>query len=243
MTARFRAILFDLDGTLADTAPDLAAALNRMRQERSMATLPLAQLRPMASHGARGLIATGFGIGTDHPDYPSLRDEFLRNYAQDICVHTRLFPGVQRVLEHLVQRNIPWGIVTNKMARLTVQLLACMHLPFQPGCVVSGDTAARPKPAPDPLLHAAEALGLAADQCLYVGDDLRDMQAAQAAGMGSAAAAYGYCGRQEPWQWGAQFILDEPEQLLQLDCIVGATKPPIQASVLDRHDAFAVGEE
>jgi phosphoglycolate phosphatase len=219
MTARFQAILFDLDGTLADTAPDLAAALNRMRQERGMAPLPLAQLRPMASHGARGLIAVGFELGTDHPEYPFLRDEFLRHYAQHICVHTRLFPGIEQVLEHLVQRAIPWGIVTNKMTVLTEQLLACLHLPFQPGCVVSGDTAARPKPAPDPLLHAAEALGLPACECLYVGDDLRDMQAAHAAGMGSAAAAYGYCGRQEPLQWGAQFILDAPAQLLQLGIV------------------------
>ncbi|SCC94058.1 Phosphoglycolate phosphatase [Thiomonas sp. X19] len=219
MTPPFQAILFDLDGTLADTAPDLAAALNRMRLERGMEALPLALLRPMASHGARGLIQVGFELGPDHAGYLPLRDEFLRNYAQDICVHTRLFPGVERVLRQLADQAIPWGIVTNKVAMLTHQLLACMPLPFPPGCVVSGDTTAKPKPAPDPLLHASAVLGVPAQQCLYVGDDLRDMQAAHAAGMGAVAAAYGYCGHQEPRHWGAQFILDEPTQLLQLGLI------------------------
>ncbi len=215
----YQAVLFDLDGTLADTAPDLAAALNRMRRERGLEALPLALLRPMASHGARGMIQVGFALGLDHIDYPALRDEFLRNYAQDICVHTCLFPGLDRVIGQLVDRALPWGIVTNKMAALTHQLLASMSLPFQPGCVVSGDTTAKPKPAPDSLLHASVVLGVPAQQCLYVGDDWRDMQAAQAAGMGFAAAAYGYCGQQEPRRWGAQCILDEPTQLLQLGLI------------------------
>lgn len=219
MTPTFQAVLFDLDGTLADTAPDLAAALNRMRQDRGMEALPLASLRPMASHGARGLIQIGFALGPDHADYQSLRDEFLRNYAHDICVRTRLFPGVEWVLRQLVDRAIPWGIVTNKVATLTQQLLACMLLPFPPGCVVSGDTTAKPKPAPDPLLHASAVLGVPAHRCLYVGDDVRDIQAAHAAGMGAVAAAYGYCGHQEPHHWGAQFILEEPTQLLQLGVI------------------------
>lgn len=219
MTPPYKAILFDLDGTLADTAPDLAAALNQVRLDRGLQSMPLEQLRPMASHGARGLIQAGFARGPDHPEFPILREEFLRNYAQAICVHTRLFPGIAQILECLDSRAVPWGIVTNKVSTLTHQLLACLPMPGTPSCVVSGDTAARPKPSPDPLLHAAALLDLQPSDCLYLGDDLRDIQAAHAAGMDAAAAAYGYCGHQEPRQWGARYVLDEPIQLLQLGVV------------------------
>lgn len=219
MTGVYKAILFDLDGTLADTAPDLAAAVNRMRIARGLPALAVEELRPMASHGARGLLQIGFGTAPRDPGYEAMRDEFLHNYAQNICVHTQLFPGVDQVLGYLDRHAVPWGIVTNKIARLTLALLDAMRLPSQPACVVSGDTTANPKPAPDPLLHAAAMIGVAPAQCLYVGDDLRDMQSAQSAGMGAAAAAYGYCGRQEPRSWGAHYVIEQPEQLLDLGLV------------------------
>ncbi|WP_051848859.1 HAD family hydrolase [Thiomonas sp. FB-Cd] len=219
MTGVYKAILFDLDGTFADTAPDLAAAVNRMRMDRGLPALPVKELRPMASHGARGLLQIGFATTPGDSGYEALRDEFLRNYAENICVDTQLFPGVDQVLGYLDRHAIPWGIVTNKIASLTLALLDALRLPSRPACVVSGDTTAHPKPAPDPLLHAAAMIGIAPAQCLYLGDDLRDMQSAQSAGMGAAAAAYGYCGQQEPRSWGAHYVLEQPEQLLYLGLV------------------------
>jgi phosphoglycolate phosphatase len=214
--APYRSVLFDLDGTLADSAPDLAEALNRMRRRRAMAALPLEQLRPMASHGARGLLQVGLGAQPQDPDWNSLREEFLANYEASICVLTRPFDGIESVLRELQRRAIPWGIVTNKLARYTDALLSRLDLGAPPGCVVSGDTTARAKPAPDPLLHAAAALRIDPAGCLYVGDDLRDVQAALAAGMDAAAAAYGYGGPQASRDWGAQHVLDRPGELLRL---------------------------
>ncbi len=210
---RYRAVLFDLDGTFADTAPDLAAAVNRMRTDRGHAPLPLTTLRPMASHGARGLLEVGFGIGPDASDYAAMRDEFLANYARDICVHTRVYPAVAAMVADLAHRGIPWGIVTNKVAALTEPLVAALALPWVPGCVISGDSAARPKPAPDPLLLAAARLGVSGAACVYLGDDARDIQAARAAGMGAVAVAYGYGGGTSPHAWGADMVLDDPGEL------------------------------
>ena len=214
--APYRSVLCDLDGTLADSAPDLAEALNRMRRQRGMAELPLEQLRPMASHGARGLLQAGLGAQPHDAGWASLRDEFLANYEASICVYTRPFEGIEPLLQELQRRAIPWGIVTNKLARYTDALLSRLDLGARPGCVVSGDTAARAKPAPDPLLHAAAALRIEPAGCLYVGDDLRDVQAALAAGMDAAAAAYGYGGPQAARQWGAQHVLERPAELLDL---------------------------
>ena len=214
--APYRSVLFDLDGTLADTAPDLAEALNRMRRGRGLAELPLQQLRPMASHGARGLLQVGLGAQPQDPDWAALRDEFLANYESAICVHSRPFDGVPQLLRELSQRAIPWGIVTNKLGRYTQALLRQLDLGQAPGCVVSGDTAARAKPAPDPLLHAAAQLGIDPAACLYLGDDLRDVQAALAAGMDAGAAAYGYGGEQAARAWGAHHVLEQPLQLLRL---------------------------
>ena len=211
---RWRAVLFDLDGTFADTAPDLADALNHVRAARGLPPLPLAELRPMASHGARGLLQVGFGLGPDDDGYDVLRVEFLARYADAICVHTRLYDGIQPLLDALQRRALPWGIVTNKATALTLPLLDALALRPSPGCVVCGDTAARPKPAPDPLLHAAARLGVDAADCVYLGDDLRDMQAARAAGMSAAAVAYGYGAGTEPAQWGADFVLAHPRELL-----------------------------
>ncbi len=215
-SARYRAVLFDLDGTFADTAPDLAAAVNRMRVDRGLEALPLARLQPMASHGARGLLQTGFGIGPDAADFEAMRQEFLANYARDICVHTRVYPAVAALVERLAQRGIPWGIVTNKVAALTQPLVAALALPWAPGCVISGDSAARPKPAPDSLLLAADTLGVAGSACIYLGDDARDIQAARAAGMGAVAVAYGYGGGTPPHAWGADMVLDDPGELITL---------------------------
>jgi phosphoglycolate phosphatase len=216
---RYRAVLFDLDGTFADTAPDLAGAVNRMRVDRGLRALPLEQLRPMASHGARGLLQVGFEAAPEDPGYADLRDEFLRNYTEAICVESRVYPGIEALLDALAARRIPWGIVTNKVEVLTRRLLAAMRLAHPPACVVSGDTAARPKPAPDPLLYAAAQLGVAASDCIYLGDDLRDMQAALAAGMGAAAVTYGYGGGSAPRQWGAHYLIDSPEDLVTLDLV------------------------
>jgi N-acetyl-D-muramate 6-phosphate phosphatase len=210
-----KAVLFDFDGTLADTAPDLAAAVNRMRQKRSLAPLGTGAVRPYASMGARGLLRIGFGVTPEHPDYAALRDEFLARYGEALCVETRLFPGMAALLEALARRAIAWGIVTNKAMRFTERLVP--QLGVAPACVVCGDSTAHLKPHPAPLLLAAERLGLEPRDCLYVGDDLRDVQAARAAGMRSAAVEWGYHGTESdgPRTWNADLLLSRPQELLE----------------------------
>ncbi|MEW6560216.1 MAG: HAD-IA family hydrolase [Pseudomonadota bacterium] len=212
-----RACLFDLDGTLADTAPDLAAALNRVRADHGLPPMPLDALRPMASHGARGLLGVGMQVTPDDARYNQLKDDFLAYYLEAIRLETELFDGVFALLEQLHERALPWGIVTNKLSTYTQPLVAQLPWPAPPGCIVSGDTAAKPKPAPDPLLHAAAVLNVEPTDCVYVGDDLRDIQSAQAAGMRSIAAAYGYCGPSSPNDWGADAIIHHPLDFLTLD--------------------------
>lgn len=210
-------ILFDLDGTLADTAPDLAAAVNKMRHERGLAMVPLEQLRPLASAGARGLLGGAFGIGPDHHDYASMRDEFLANYEADLCIETILFPGIGEILDDLDERGVRWGIVTNKVARLTEPLVAQLGLDTRAGCIVSGDTTPHSKPHPAPLLHAAKELELPPERIVYVGDDLRDVQAGFAAGMVTVAAAYGYCGNDiPPTHWHAKHVVGTTVELRNL---------------------------
>ncbi|CAD6551933.1 HAD family hydrolase [Paraburkholderia sabiae] len=210
-------ILFDLDGTLADTAPDLAAAVNRMRHDRGLEMVPLEQLRPLASAGARGLLGGAFGIGPEHHDYASMRDEFLANYEADLCIETILFPGIGEILDDLDSRGVRWGIVTNKVARLTEPLVAQLGLDTRAGCVVSGDTTPHSKPHPAPLLHAAKELDLSPERIVYIGDDLRDVQAGFAAGMVTVAAAYGYCGNDiPPTQWHAKHVVNSTAELLGL---------------------------
>lgn len=210
-----RAALFDFDGTLADTAPDLAAAVNRMRTERGLAALKPDVVRPYASSGARGLLRIGFDMTPEHADYGAMRDEFLRNYADAICVHTRLFDGMQALLEELRRRAIAWGIVTNKAMRFTSRLVPALAL--EPACVVGGDSTPHLKPHPAPLLLAAERLSLAPAECVYVGDDLRDIQAARAAGMRCVAVEYGYHGTENPGPatWNADAIISHPSELLE----------------------------
>ena len=210
-----RAVLFDLDGTLADTAADLAHALNRLRGEHRREPLPLESMRRYTSSGARGLLKAGFDLDPGHQDYVALRDRFLELYEQALCVHTRLFGGMMELLETLEQRGVPWGIVTNKAQRFTDPLIRELRLHTRAACVVSGDTTAKPKPAPDPLLHAADIIGTAPAACLYVGDDLRDVQGARAAGMAVVAAGWGYLGEHEdPATWGADAVLAHPAEIL-----------------------------
>lgn len=212
-----RAVLFDLDGTLADTAPDLAGAVHRMQRERGLPETSLDVLRPLASAGARGLLGGAFGIRPDAPGYDAMRDEFLANYARDLCVHTTLFPGIAALLDELDARGVRWGIVTNKVTRLTEPLVALLGLAQRAASVVCGDTTAHAKPHPAPLLHAAAQLALPPAQIVYIGDDLRDIQAGSAAGMATIAAAYGYCGDGVPPQdWQAQHIATTTDALHRL---------------------------
>jgi 2-phosphoglycolate phosphatase len=211
-----KGVLFDLDGTFADTAPDLAAALNHVRGLHELPPLPLETIRPQASHGARGLLGLGFGVTPDDPRFEVLRAGFLAHYDSNICVHTALFPGMAELVSELEQRGILWGIVTNKPHRFTVPLMQALGYAQRAACMVSGDTCAHAKPHPDPLFKAAEAMGLAVTDCLYLGDDLRDMQAAQAAGMGGIVANYGYVpSREAAAAWPARGSIDTPQQLLQ----------------------------
>jgi phosphoglycolate phosphatase len=212
-----QAVLFDLDGTLADTAPDLAAAVNKMRHERGLSMVPLDDLRPLASAGARGLLGGAFGIGPDDHEFASMREEFLANYEADLCIETTLFQGIDAVLDELDARGVRWGIVTNKAARLTEPLVAQLALDERAGCVVSGDTTPHSKPHPAPLLHAAKELAVPPERIVYVGDDLRDVQAGFAAGMVTVAAAYGYCGNDlPPTKWHARHVVQSTAELQKL---------------------------
>lgn len=210
-----RAVLFDLDGTLADTAADLAAAINRVRAERALSPLPLATLRPHASHGARGLVAAGFGVGRDHGDFPSLRDAFLAYYADALCVETTLFPGALEVLAEIERRGLRWGIVTNKAARFTLPVVERLALATRAGALICGDTTGESKPHPAPLLAGAAALATAPAACVYVGDAERDIIAGRAAGMHTLIASYGYLGGDEtPGAWPADGAIDALPGLL-----------------------------
>ncbi|WP_432382587.1 HAD family hydrolase [Duganella sp. P38] len=210
-----RAILFDLDGTLADTAPDLAAAVNLLRSVRGLAPTDYAVLRPTASAGARGMIGAAFGMTPDDDGYVALRDEFFSNYEAAMAVHSRLFDGIPALLEGIEAAGLPWGVVTNKSQRFTVPLLPQIGLGHA-ACAISGDTTAHAKPHPAPLLEAANRLQLAPAQCWYVGDDLRDIQAGKAAGMLTIACGWGYCGATEPASWQADYLFQQPHELLAL---------------------------
>ena len=217
-------VLFDLDGTLADTAGDLAAALNRVRADHALPALPLATLRPQASHGARGLLAAGFGIGREHADFTSLRDAFLAYYSDALCEQTKLFPEADRVLGEIERRGLRWGIVTNKAARFTVPVVERLALAARAGVVISGDTTPETKPHPAPLLAGAAALGVPPAHCVYVGDAERDIIAGRAAGMHTLFAAYGYVGEDEvPATWNADGTLESLSALLDWLPLGGAS--------------------
>jgi len=196
-------ILFDFDGTLADTAPDLAAAANRQRTRAGLEPLPLEVLRPYSSAGARGLLRCALNLTPADEAYEAHRVQFLKDYEAAMTVDTCLFEGVPELLAQIKDEGMAWGIVTNKATYLATPIVAALGLAQDCAVLVCGDTTAHSKPHPLPLLHAAKQAGYDVERCLYVGDDLRDIQAAQAAGMPSIAAAYGYCGPEHPpetWQ-------------------------------------------
>ncbi|MEY2593580.1 MAG: hypothetical protein RI972_1269 [Pseudomonadota bacterium] len=212
-----KAVLFDLDGTLIDSAPDLGMAADQLRTDRGLPSLPLEAYRPMAGAGARGLLGVAFGMTTDHPEYEGLREEFFVNYERRMTVLTRAFDGVPELVEALVTRSLAWGVVTNKSMRFAGPLTQQMPLFATAGTVVGGDTTPHAKPHPAPLLEAARQLGLAPGQCLYVGDDERDIVAGRAAGMPTVAATYGYLGaKTDVAAWGADACIEMPLTLLDL---------------------------
>ena len=210
-----RAVLFDLDGTLADTGPDLAAATNQLRIERGLEPAPYEKLRAVASSGGRGLIGAAFGLTPDDEQFPELLTGFLNHYQRALAVDSRLFDGVPTLLQALRSHGLGWGIVTNKYMRFTDPLVPQIGL-LDADCVISGDTTPFSKPHPEPLFEAARRLALAPQDCWYVGDDLRDIQAGRAAGMVTVAASWGYCGALEPLGWEADWIADTPLSLLEL---------------------------
>ena len=210
-----RTVLFDLDGTLADTAPDLAHALNLLLAEHGRQALSVDQVRPEASHGSIALIRLGFGLEPEHPEFEPLRRRFLALYADHICEHTRLFPGMNQVLDGLTEQGLNWGVVTNKPARLTEPLLERLGLAAEAACIVSGDTTDNRKPHPAPMLYACRRAGSEPAQCLYVGDAERDIAAGREAGMPTLVALYGYIGGHErPQDWGASGMIRAPLEVL-----------------------------
>lgn len=217
LVSPFQGVFFDLDGTLADTAPDLVAAANQLLVARNLAPKQYEVLRPCASAGARGLIGGAFGINPEHPDFIPLRDEFFTNYEKALLVNSVIFEGVDHLLDQLDQAKLPWGIVTNKSERFTNPLTDLMGLRQRAVSTVSGDTTPHSKPHPEPILHAARIANIDPSKSVYVGDDIRDIVAGKAAGMQTIAAAYGYCGCEEPPEaWGADYLVRHPLELLEI---------------------------
>jgi len=217
MFAHVRAVLFDLDGTLIDSAPDLAAAADRMRTERGLPSLPLERYRPMAGAGARGLLGVAFGVTPQDAGYEELREEFFVNYEACMTQRTFAFAGVPELIGALLGQGLAWGVVTNKSMRFAGPLTRAMKLFETASTVVGGDTTPHAKPHPAPLLEAARQLGVAPAQCLYVGDDERDVIAGKAAGMATVAATYGYLGgNADCLLWGAHAQVADPLDLLPL---------------------------
>lgn len=211
-----KAVLFDLDGTLIDSAPDLGAAADKMRTDRGLPSLPDAAYRPMAGAGARGMLSVAFGMTPDSPGFEAMREEFFVNYERCMTERTYVFEGVEDMLSQLETRGVLWGVVTNKSKRFTEPLAAQMPLFTNASVVISGDTTPHSKPHPEPLLEAARRLKLDPSQCVYVGDDERDILAARAAGMYSVAACYGYLGaKADTAEWGADLEIKSPTLLLQ----------------------------
>jgi phosphoglycolate phosphatase len=211
-----RTILFDLDGTLLDTAPDLANALNTLLIEQGLPALPYESIRPVVSHGGRALIETGFALQEGDPGFDDLRQRLLEIYRDTLSARTRLFPGMEEVLAQLEARRFNWGVVTNKPAWLTEPLLEDLHLAQRAACIVSGDTTANRKPHPEPMLYACTKAGSQASQCVYIGDAQRDIEAGRQAGMKTLAALYGYIGTEDqPEDWGADASIENPLAILE----------------------------
>ena len=217
MFANVQAVLFDLDGTLVDSAPDLGAAANAVRTAHGLPPLPLSLYRPLSGTGAKGFLRVGFGIDDEHPDFAVLRDEFFANYQQCLTERTQVFPGVPELISELTELGLKWGVVTNKAERFTLPLTSAMPLFASAGTLISGDTTPYSKPHPHPLLEAARQLGVPPERCVYVGDDERDIMAGLAAGMGTVAVSYGYLGlKTDISLWGAHATIDSLNELLPL---------------------------
>jgi phosphoglycolate phosphatase len=212
-----RAILFDLDGTLADTALDLGGALNRLLAEEGRPAVPYEKIRPIASHGARGLVELGFGLHRDAPGFDALRLRFLDHYEDGFRNETVLFDGINPLIEGLHARGLAWGIITNKPMRFTDRLVPTLGFSIPPAVVVSGDTVGVPKPDPRPMQHACAQIGVDPTACWYVGDAERDIVAGRAVGMKTVLADYGYIADTDrPEEWGADLRIATPLQLLEL---------------------------
>lgn len=212
-----RAVLFDLDGTLVDSAPDLAGATNEMLLARQLPALPLDMLRPMAGAGARGMMGLAFQVAPPDQRFDALKGEFFDRYEARLLNETRAFDGVEALLAGLESLGLAWGIVTNKSERFALPLTAGLGLAQRAVAVIGGDTTAHAKPHPEPLLEAARRAGVAPENCIYVGDDHRDIVAGRAAGMQTVAVSWGYLGRGEPIEaWGADAIATRPEDLLAM---------------------------
>jgi phosphoglycolate phosphatase len=211
-----QAVLFDLDGTLVDSAPDLAGAANELREAHGQQAMDFALLRPVVGSGARGMLNAAFGIGPDDPQFDALRTDFLARYEARILRETRVFVRMESVLVALERRRLPWGIVTNKIARFSVPLVDGLGLMSRCAVLISGDSTPHAKPHPEPLQEAARRIGLSPQRCVYVGDDRRDVEAGRSAGMSTLAAAWGYLGRDESvHDWNADAVLAHPEELLK----------------------------
>ncbi len=212
---RFETVLFDLDGTLADTAPDLANALNAVRIDAGQAPLPYEQIRPVVSHGTNALIRLGFKLEPADAKFNELRAQLLDFYQANIAVETRLFPGMEAVLQRIEALGMSWGVVTNKPGYLTEPLMAALNLHQRAACIVSGDTVAKPKPDPAPMHYACELAGSRAGHCLYIGDAERDIEAGRNAGMKTLAALFGYLTEADnPSDWGADGLIEQPGDIL-----------------------------
>ena len=215
MTSKIRTVLFDLDGTLADTAPDLAHALNALLVEEDKQALPYETIRPEVSHGATALVKLGFGVDSGK-EFDRLRQRFLVLYTDNLCRHTQLFEGIPPLLQALNKQGMNWGVVTNKPAFLTDPLMEQLNPKPAPVCVVSGDTVPNRKPHPEPMLHACNAAGSRPEQCLYVGDAERDILAGRNAGMKTLVALFGYInGHETPERWGADGMIRAPGEILE----------------------------
>ena len=211
-----RSVLFDLDGTLLDTAPDLAAALNHALTSQGRKALDFETIRPWVSHGGIVLVKKGFGIDTDHPEFDVYRDQLLDYYRNNLAVHTRLFPGMAEVLDELDASGIKWGVVTNKPAWLTEPLVEQTGLLERCACVVSGDTLKERKPHPAPLQHACKLIGCRENESLYIGDAARDIEAGNNASMPTLVALFGYIGADDnPDTWGASGMVKQPADILK----------------------------
>lgn len=211
-----KTILFDLDGTLVDTAPDLGLALNMQRERHGLPPLPQEMIRPFASHGSRGLLGIGFDLTPSDAEFPAMRDEYLDLYDEVFTQAPKLFDGVDEVLGALEAAGLQWGVVTNKPRRFTGRLMEALNLVHRAACIVSGDDAERPKPYPDTLELACKLANCTPDTCLYVGDAERDIVAGRSAGMQTVVARWGYLDeRDEPESWRADFMIEVPQALLQ----------------------------